>query len=191
MMPDHVASTVPIAGLYYPPDDNVTTPIFDWELGGVALNDASQGLMVKNWKCWLQGLDIKLQPETGGAAITLFQQTDITELALAFDQNMRWSVAYIHGGVLKLRWYDSALATYVISVFSEARNPKMGLDDKRAQMISTSDMILAYIRGNGLYFRQQRDRFLIEYALSTTLFPNTKLKNIGMNKNRRMQFELV
>ncbi len=190
MIPEQVGSSLPLSGLYYPPDDNVSTPLVDWERGGIGLNNASQGLMVRNWKCWLQGLDVMLAPE-GMGGIVLFQQTNVTELSFCFDQNMRWSVAYIHEGVLKLRWYDSVVSGYVISVFAEAVNPKMALDDKRPSQISNSDMILAYIRGSTLYFRQQRDRFTIEYTLKTDLFPNTKLKNIGMNRNMRMQFELV
>lgn len=190
MLPDNTHSTIAIPGLFLMPDDRVTTPLSDYEWGGVALTDASQGLMLKVWRCWLDRYDINLQVE-GGPVMTIFQEIDVTEIALCFDQNMRWSVAYIQGGILKLRWFDSVLGQYVVSVFTEARTPKMALDDKRQTHLDTSDMVLAYMRGSTLYYRQQRDRFMVERVLRDNLYPNTKLKNIGMGNKLRMQFELV
>lgn len=190
MLPDNTHSSIAFGANYLAPDDRVTTPLVDWERGGIALNDASQGLLVRNWRCWLNYIDVMLQAE-GGSPVLLFQEVGITELAFCFDQNMRYSVAFVQAGVLKLRWYDSSVGAFVTSVFDEAVNPKLALDDKRATQIAQSDMILAYIRGSTLYYRQQRDRFLVERVLRTDLYPNTKLKNIGMSKNLRLQFELV
>lgn len=190
MLPQNTSSSISFGGMYYPPDERVTTPIVDYELGGIALQDTSQGLLVRAWRARLDDRVVKLQPD-GGAEIALFEESDITEIALCFDQNMRWCVAYVQQGVLKLRWYDSLVAAYVTTVFTEAANPKMALDDKRVSQSEVSDMILAYLRGTSLYYRQQRDRFQIERLLRSNLFPGTKLKNIGMNRNLRMQFELV
>lgn len=191
MLPENTYSTIPLAGLYLPPDDLVITPLVDYEDGGVGIQDASQGLMGYTWRCWLDNqLDIKLQ-RVGLPAITLFQQTDVTELALAFDQNMRWAVAYIHEGILKLRWYDTTASGYVTTVFAASKNPKLALDDKRVRQSSNSDIIMAYIRDNNLCYRQQRERFTVERILRANMFPNTKLKNIGMSRNLRLQFELV
>lgn len=191
MLPDNTYSTIPIPGLWTVPDDRVTTPIVDYERGGIALNNTSQGLRAKNWKAWLDDQKVMVQGEGDAFSTQLFEENQITELALAFDQNMRWSIGYVAAGILKLRWYDSNVNAYVISTFAEARNPKMALDDKRPLADQTSDIIFAYIRGNSLYYRQQRDRFTIERLLKDELFPGTKLKNIGLNKNLRMQFELV
>ena len=49
-MPDHVLSSIFITGLYVNPDDR-RKAIYtrDWEMGGVALNDPSQGLLVQEW----------------------------------------------------------------------------------------------------------------------------------------------
>ena len=179
-----------MGGLFYPPDDRVTTPIVDYEMGGIALLDTSMGLNFRPWRVRLDQYQVKLQPD-GGAETVIFEGTNITELSLCFDQNMRYSVGYVQDGILKLNWFDSVANARVITVFAAAVNPKMSLDDKRAMELATSDMILAYIRGNTLYYRQQRDRFTIERSLRTNLFPGTKLKNIGMSKNMRMQFELV
>jgi hypothetical protein len=190
MLPTNTASTLPVGGLFLPPDSSVTTPLVDYERGGIAINNTSQGLLTTNWKCWMEVYDVMLQPE-GGDPILLFTEIGITELALCFDQNMRWSVAYIHNGILKLRWFDTVVSAYVTTVFSTAVNPKMCLDDKRISQLGSSDMLLVYIKDRKLCYRQQRDRFTIERILKSDLFPNAKLKNIGMTKNLRIQFELV
>lgn len=192
MLPDNVESSISFGGIYLPPDERVTTPVVDYELGGVALNDATQGLLVRGWKATLDGYTVKLQADGSATVHNLFDDVNITALSLAFDQNMRWSVGYIGDGVLKLNWYDSSINERVTSSFgADNQYPKMALDDKRHESLLTSDIILAYIRNNTLYYRQQRDRFLTERALRTNLFPGTKLKNIGLNKNLRLQFELV
>ena len=190
MLPQNTASSIAIGGLYLPPDELVTSPLVDYERGGVALNNTSMGLMSHTWKCSVVGLDVWLQRD-GAAAILLFQASMITEMSFTFDQNMNYCVAYIQQSVLKVRFYDPTVSNYVTVEFDQAVNPKLSLDDKRSVSLATSDMILGYIRNHTLYYRQQRDRFTIERTLRTNLFPNTRLKNIGMNKNLRLQFELV
>lgn len=190
MLPDNTSSSIAIGGVYLPPDDRVTSPLVDYESGGMALLDASAGMFARVWKAWLQGTDVWLQPE-GGEAVLLFQEVDITEIALAFDQNMRWAMAYIKQGTLHLRWFDPQINDHIVSTFAQGVNPKMALDDKRTAQLGNSDIILAYIRDSTLYYRQQRDRFGIERVLRTNLFTGTRLKGIGMNKNLRLQFELV
>lgn len=190
MLPDNVASSISFGGIYLPPDERVTSPLVDYESGGIALLDTSQGLFARNWKLMAIGVDVYLQPD-GGEPELIFQDGQITEISLTFDQNMRWAVTYISAGVLKLRWFDAQVGQHIVSTFGEAANPKIALDDKRVSQANTSDMILAYLRGTSLYYRQQRDRFAVERLLRSNLFPNTRLKNIGMNKNLRLQFELV
>ena len=176
--------------LYLPPDDKITTPFSDYELGGIALNDASKGLMYQTWHCWLDQFNVWLQAENGDPVL-LFQEFDMTEISFTFDQNMRWCVAYIQTGIMKLRWWDSLVNTYVVTTFAAAKTPKLSLDDKRQTQLLKSDMILGYLRDNKLCYRQQRDRFTVERVLRDDLYPGTKLKNIGMGKNLRLQFELV
>lgn len=190
MLPEDRSSSISFGGIYLPPDERNTSPLVDYEIGGLAINNAAGGLMQRVWKSWVDGVNVMLQPE-GGEPILLFTAVDITELALAFDQNMQWSIGYIQAGLLKLRWFDSLAGGYTTSVFTTARNPRMTLDDKRPQTLSRSDVILAYLRDNSLYYRQQRDRFLIERELRDNIYPGMRLKSIGMNKNLRLQFELV
>jgi hypothetical protein len=190
MLPDNVASSVAVTDQLQEPDLWVTTPLVDYEMGGVDLLDASQGMMVKTWRCWLDNLEVKVQGGMGDIT-TLFTGPRITELSLTFDQNMRWCVAYMQYGKMFLRWYDTTVGDHVITELGEGRNARVSLDDKRPSQTTNSDIIVAYIRGDALYYRQQRERFGVERLLRDSLFPGAILRNIGMGRNYRMQFELV
>lgn len=193
MLPNGVIASAPLlnpGSQYMSPDGQVVRPTVDFERGGIALLDVSQGLMAKNWRAWLDDKRVMLQAD-GGSPIELFQDSGITEIALAFDQNMRWSMAYLRYGVLTLRWFDAAVSGHVVSSFGHGSCPRLGMDDKRAENTPNSDIIFAYLRDNALHYRQQRDRYLIERTLKTGLYPGTRLRSIGMNKNLRLQFELV
>jgi hypothetical protein len=50
-------------------------------------------------------------------------------------------------------------------------------------------VIFAYIRGDALYYRQQRDRYQQERLLAGSV-PGA-LNKIGMNAENRFQFEFV
>jgi hypothetical protein len=194
MLPDTgLASSVPVKGRFLSSDHRRIERMVDWERAGVAINDASQGHNVRDWKVHVEPNtnDVVLTPE-GGEPAVLFNAHDITEIALTFDRNMRPAVAYVQEGVLKLRWYDTTIPAYsVLSFGGEARNPKLTLDDKRRVRSFESDMILAYIRDQALHYRQQRDRFEIEYTLKTGLAPDEELVNIGMSRNWRLQFQMI
>nr|DAW21676.1 MAG TPA: Tail fiber protein [Caudoviricetes sp.] len=190
-LPQNQASALSVAGTILPPDDQVSVQTEDFEQGGVAIQDASAGLMSHRWRCWVQGIDIRLQRD-GAGEIVLFQQANVEAVSLAFDQNMRPHVAYmLSGGALFLRWYDTVIQQYVTTAFGNGRNPRLTLDDKRIEQVQASDVIFAYIRDSGLYYRQQRDRFAVERLLKSNLPDNTRLKNIGMGSNLRLHFELV
>ena len=188
------ASSEPLYSRFLIPDRWVTSALEDWERGGVAVGDASLGLDVKNWKLWVDELDVYAQAE-GGVPEVLFSDGGISEASLAFDQAMRYAVAYVKHGEIHLRWYDTAVAQHVISRFPVGRCPRLGVDEKRTAYVTNSDIILGYIKPgvkyDSLCFRAQRDRFEIEYVIREELFPGSVLRNIGMNVNYRFQFELA
>lgn len=192
MLPDNTASSIAIGGLYHEPDNFITTPLVDWERGGVALLDMSQGMLYQNWRCWLRnGIEVALQADNMEEPIVLFSQPGITALAFCFDQNMHWAVAYVQDELMRLRWFDSAIQAYTTSVFPDALYPKMTLDDKRPTQLAGSDMILAYIRNGKLCYRQQRDRFGVEIVMRDVLYQGARIKSIGKNKGMRLQFEMI
>lgn len=189
-LPENTVSVFPVPGVFEPPDGKRGQQLEDFEAGGVAVQNTSEGLSAYEWRCWVDGIDVKLQ-RVGAAEQTVFQQADIAEIALAFDQNMRPSIAYTTvTGSLYLRWYDSVIQQYTTTSFGTARNPRLSLDDKRPENSSGSDIIFAYIRGTTLYWRQQRDRYQTEYVAATNIGAKTSLLDIGLTKTLRFQFQI-
>lgn len=189
-LPENQLSSMPVVGAYLSPDDRPYSPLVDYELGGVALNDPSQGLMVKVWQVFMDGNDVMVGPE-GGFAEYIFTAPGITELALAFDQNMHATIAFTQNGVVKLRWFDSSVPGFVITDFAGARSPRLCMDDKRAMESNANDIIFGYIRNGSLYYRQQRDRYSIERLLASNVASNGSsgvLEKIGMTDRNRIQF---
>ena len=123
-------------------------------------------------------------------AKTLLAAPDITEVDLAFDQNMRPVLAYVSGGIAKLYWYDTVSQSQVITDFPNAKNPRVSLDDKRTFNTANSDVIFAYINNDQLCCRYQRERYGIEHVLHQ-LPPKTELVKIGMGTANRFLFDTM
>lgn len=193
MLPQNTVSSVAVSSAFLSPDISAPNPLLDYERGGIALNDPSQGLNVQDWTCFIaaNGTDVQIRP--GAAApITIFSQGGIEELSFAFDQNMRVFIAYRVGDVSYLRWFDSVPQTYVTTSYAATRNPKLSLDDKRTTQIAlNSDIIFAYMRGNTVYYRQQRERFQTERIVRSGVPDGLGLVRIGMGVNLRFQFEIA
>ncbi|MGC7464213.1 hypothetical protein QT654_20795 [Xanthomonas citri pv. citri] len=187
MFRNNALSTVPVPSSFVETVSRRTVPLIDYEMGGVNVADASQGLNVKLWKLESNGAQMLLSAD-GVPAIELFNRPNVSQVALAFDQNMRPHVAFVQTGVTWLWWYDSQAGAMVFSSFPGALTPRLTTDEKRPTHLEDSDVILAYVRNNNLYFRMQRDRFLTEYLLKSAV--NADLIAIGMNRGYRMQFRL-
>lgn len=198
MLPDNTFSdTAHIAGFTFP----VKTPapvdkLQDWELGGVGLNDPSQGLMVKVWHCLLEidrdtGVGSVYVEAPGWPKDFLFSGAGISEVAMAFDQNMNPFIAYMQGADAKIYWYDpTATAMVHTTLPAGSYDLRCSLDDKRQFNVGDSDIILSYIRAGTLYMRYQRDRYAVEYTLKTGIGSTANLVSMAMNAGSRMQWRL-
>ena len=190
MIPENRLSTSAIAAGFI---EQTARPslLVDYEMGGIALNDASQGLQVQLWTVRYDKAtgDVLLSAPSAPETVA-FNRPAVTELSLAFDQNMNPFIAFVQGGAAKFWWYDPLVPGQVFeeSLIAAAITPRCTLDDKRGTQTANSDIILAYVRGGALYFRQQRDRYQVERLLQGGV--NGGLKWIGMNANFRLQFEL-
>jgi hypothetical protein len=172
------------------PDDLLV----DWEMGGVGLSDPSQGLEVKLWTARISkhddgSGDCDIIVSAPGVADTiLISGNAITEVSLAFDQNMKPAIAYVEAGVSKLWWYDATIqATSILTI--DGTTPRITLDDHRIDQVSVSDIILAYISAGNLCYRQQRDRFQTERVLKT-VGAGAQLVSVTMNNVWRLQFHV-
>lgn len=177
MIPDNTPATPSHIGGFEVPVKtlSVEDKFIDWETGGIALNDPSQGLRVQLWtfKLVVDELtgDSTVSVEAPSAPkVTLFSGVDVGEIAGAFDQNMNPVVAYMESGSPKLWWWDPTASAMVhTSLPSGCYDLRVSLDDKRRFNVVKSDVILSYVRGGSAYYRYQRDRYLVEYLLSDNI----------------------
>ena len=179
-------------------DEGVTTPFSyprsknyplteSWESGGVALSDPSEELTNYVWQAWTDGTSIKVKRDDLDTHHVILMDSDITEIDLTFDQNMRPCIAYVANGISKLYWYDTQQGEQVIDEYPDIRNPRVSLDDKRRFNVANSDIIFAYQKGDNLCYRIQRERFTDEHVLATN--PKKRLLwRIGMGRHGRFLF---
>jgi hypothetical protein len=175
------------------PDDRARSNLMeDFERGGVALNDPTQGLNVRTWQIFTDGSEVRVSYIGAATSTLLFTGTGITEVSLAFDQNMRVAVGYVEGGVTKLYWYDTVAAAMTHTTFANCRSPMVTLDDKRqiATQLGSNDVIFAYIRDGSVRYRQQRERYEVERTLDTVDSASSRITQIGMGRNNRLQIRV-
>ena len=190
-------SSLLVADHFLPPDDLDNFFLLDYENGGIALNDPLEGL---NYQVWT----LRYFPGSGDMVIeapntpqtVLFNRADITEISLAFDQNMNAFVCFVEAGVATYWWWDTQTDTREFDILPVgSRSPRCCIDDKRPERHGTSDIIMAYIRDDILYERQERDRYTIERTLKNPiLHPVYNLPavliRVGMHKGQRLQWLL-
>jgi len=185
-LPNNQLSATPVPSGYLSPDAHIrVNTLYDYERGGVALNDASEGLLGYDWKVWVEGDDILLARAPYDSPTTLFTAVGTTWVSLAFDQNMRPNVAYMQAGACKLWWYDTTIPGATTTTFADCASPMLCLDDKRQGADSYNDVLFFYVRAGSIRYRQQRDRYGTERTL--TAVPDGTILQVGMAQNLRVQ----
>lgn len=162
----------------------------DYELGGIALKDPSQGLMVQVWKCVVEDFfNLVIYNELNTKYLLFKKPYAITNISFTFDQNMNPFAAFKQLNEWHCYWYNSVTAQQeFFQMEAGITNVKATLDDKRTPNFSNSDIILSYTKNNNLYYRLQRDRYEQEYLVANNC--GDYLYNIGMTKNNRLQWTL-
>jgi hypothetical protein len=189
-MPANMLSPTPVESAFLAPDDRIRSSLLvDYEMGGVDIGDPSQGLQVKAWEARVSGGTIQVRPDGAGTWADVTSDSGITEIALAFDQNMRPTVAYVAGGTAKMYWYDAVAAAYVTSTFAGATSPVVTMDDKRDMQIGLNDVLLFYLQAGRVKHRRQRDRYTIEYDLADVPTGMTRITRWGFTVGKRIQLE--
>ena len=188
MIPDNSLSSVSRPAELEFPANLTVSPMRDHEMGGIALSDPSEGHRVKAWFCEVDGDNIVVGADDVPAVPIVENVPNVREVSLAFDQNMRPTIAWSDDTSSYFRWYDSVAQDYTVTEYSDEINLRTTLDDKRASQVdNTSDIVLTYTRNNNLYFRLQRDRYQEEYLLKEDL-PDGRLLNVYMNVEGRLQW---
>jgi hypothetical protein len=199
MIPELRLSAQPVEAEFLSADELPRQRLQDFEDGGIAIGDPSQGLRVQTWELSVLGRDVRVRPFPSGTPTVLFQDSDISRVGLAWDQNMRPAVVYVKQGVTKLWWFnpEPTEQRQVFTVIPGARDPVLCLDDKRPGQRDFSDILLFYLKdpldepSQRLFMRAQRDRYGVEYAIGSLPTGTTTLIQAGMNKAGRLQFRLA
>lgn len=185
MMPLNEFSDPAYPGTFSLPVKGAADLLDAWEMGGVALNDPSHGLLVKVWHAYADASGVWLEAD-GVPAFLFYPAAGITEIDLAFDQNMNPFLAFMQGGVPKIYWYDGTIPGYQLTTLpAGSHDLRCTLDEKRQFLADISDVLLFYVRGTKLYQRIQRDRYAVEYDMGTVP-ANAKVAYVAMAGNGRL-----
>lgn len=189
MIPNHQISSELILTDYLYEKPN--TKLVDRSLGGVDLQDPSEGLEYQLWEIYYESPLVKIKGLSNNNIHILDSIPNITELSLSFDLNMNVSFTYVSNGESYLKYYDTLVQNYSIKHLENCKSPRLVYDDLREMQTNTSDIICAYINSSThtLCYRLLRDRYTIEYPLHE-IEPNAKLIRVGMGKGLRLQFKI-
>ena len=193
MLPENELSSTPVAGDFIGTAAVVFPDVLARADGGIALNDPSMGLDYQVWDAEVvKNIDndqiVLSAPSV--SPIVVYTGDDITAVSLAFDTLMQYTISFVEAGESKIKFYDSSIGDFTVySVGATSSNPKIALDETRLFNSANSDILMAYIKDEKLYYRQQRDRYTIERKLSDG--PWINLVRIGRMDNLRFGFQVV
>jgi hypothetical protein len=186
MIPLNTFTPTPIVSTFQAPYDGRYYPLSQTVLGGIAIGDASAGRQVQLWNVSYDGSAINVKTDTGPVVFSLVQ-TDVLTVSLAFDNNMGLAIAWKTSTGAKLYYYDTLTSQYIIRDFPGINSCRVVVDDARDFYTALSDVIFSYTLSGNLYWRQQRDRYDIQYLIGPT---SKQLIRLAPNVGNRLQFEL-
>lgn len=124
MIPTGGLSSTPQPAQFSERVNSTLQPLIDYEMGGRAINDASAGLQYQLWRVRVDEGVVYLGPD-GGNEQPAFIRSGISEIALAFDQNMQPVIAFTQGGQAWLWWFDGTVPGMVFTSIPGAVNPPL------------------------------------------------------------------
>lgn len=189
-LPENELSSVPMPSDFTGAAALPSTRAIAYRDGGLALQDPSQGITGQVWRARILDNDKILLSAPNYPEEVLRTGTSITDVDIAFDNNMNLYHTWIDLGVCYLHWHDAVTGQMVTTnLGSDIVTPCLDMDDKREFNSAGNDVVLAYIRDGKLYHRLQRDRFGVEHLLDPG--PWVGLARIGMGSGLRMQFQVI
>ena len=189
MLPENTISTSPVPTSFLVPSKTEGDVLIDYEWGGVDIRDTSEGLNKYIWECFYKDNWVVLK--NPDKEVNWLNMEGVTQLGLAFNFNMQPYVTYVKDSKVYLNWFDTSVQQYVTTDFGNTfKSPQISLDDRRNETSNSSDIIFAYVKGRSIYYRQQRDRFGVEYFVGEIQQDGVTLVQIGMGRNYRFQFKI-
>lgn len=174
------------------PESLKKTGLVDYEKGGVALGDSSEGLNKYNWELNVVSNTKAMLHREGITPIQVFTYpSKPLDVAFCFDQSMNVVLAWQDSEFnLYLRRYNSATNSFQVLNLGIGKCPRLTLDEKRSEFISNSDVILAYITNKSLVYRVQREGFNTIHVVEEEMLASQRLARIGV-KGFRLQMVLT
>lgn len=198
---DITASNMQLVAPYLRPDNFAPgSELSDYEMGGLAIQDASQGLQTQVWRgCWnASDSTAYLIPNFNCADATpLFVEPGVVEFTFTFDQAMNWVAATRKAdNTAKLYWYDTVTETRIVTDYTDIQSIKLSHDDKRQLQVlqGLTDVIFTYITYSDkrIRYRTQRERYLTEWLASNVQYPSrSRIQQFGLTEAFRMQWKIT
>jgi hypothetical protein len=200
MLPGGILNVAgPIATFQAAPRGDLYTPLTSYELGGIALENTSEGLFYQLWTCYVPNSttgQVYLDAPSLEAPIVILTIPGIQQVSLTFDQNMHPFIAYQTSAGSFFYWYDPLTGQFTTTELeSGATTPRCSLDDKRldATLDGTNDILLFYIVAGNLYYRQEREQYATIHNINPTLasqIQSAEIVDVGMNVNWYFQVKI-
>lgn len=166
--------------------------VVGYEMGSLELFNPAGGLLQQLWTVDTDGSGIYLSAPNHARQLVL-QAPEVTQVDLAFDQNMYPFIAFVSLGVTKFYWYDSQTSQFEITTLDGiVKTPRCTLDDKRKEGISNSDIVLLYIDAiaGQLAYRLQRERYATQHNLmSVDKYDVVRCVNFAANLRLQMTLD--
>lgn len=156
--------------------------------GGVAIENGADGLDVKDWSGRVSSERFYLSAP-GVPEFDYLAVPGALSATFAFDRNMAPAVCWNTPTGAQFYWYDSAIPGYTTTAYPGVTNAMVTHDDVRNIAESRSDVVLVYQRAGGVYYRQQRERYLIEHTIAAEA--EGDLIQCGMGNQGRLLVKLL
>lgn len=155
--------------------------------GPILVSDTSEGLLARAWRLRYDGNHFFLAGagESGwDDEVILASLSGAGEMDFCFTQNGDPIIAVEMAGNLLIHWFDPVVGALVWENFGAGRTPKMVLDDPIDS--ANADVQVFYIAADGVYHRQQRDRFDAAYPVPVASVANVYLEEAFRGSDLRV-----
>lgn len=173
--------------------ENVTTTLL-FPRNDISLGTFSRSRRTISTDIWSVQINadktITVFDQSGSLQETIIGE-DPSNVDIAFDQNDRYTITWEEpGNKIYILWFDPVRVDYTTTLIAEGNNPCCSIDDYRSIYIPDSDVFIFYQREDSVFYRMQRDRYLVEYEVSHTL-QDIKLETCGMGTNLRLTLRVT
>lgn len=166
-----------------------------YSYGGIALNDASQGLMALIWRARLDCSRVYLSNSSDGYAsesLLYGHSVGADRVGLSFDNNMQPVLLLYYDNTAVVRFYDGGEIAFIFQTVSGVRGARIVMDYPWRGGNEIRDTLVCYVRNSDdkLYYRRSRDRYLFEYEIQE-LDQFQTLRGVYATTDKRVAFRFA